>query len=86
MVLTGVLMALCRQPDLWHAGERPDSPSADFRCRRPLQLLQQNGVYVLENVNTTVLIADDVHEFLFVLAPLRIGGAAQWPVNPIAIR
>lgn len=49
-------------------------------------LLAQNGIYILENMNTSVLVEDDVNEFMFVLGAARIEGAVQMMVNPVAIR
>jgi kynurenine formamidase len=48
-------------------------------------LLADNGIQILEMLNLSSLAADDVHEFLFVLAPLRIEGATGSPVNPLAV-
>lgn len=49
-------------------------------------LLKDNGVYTLENVNVSELARDEAWEFFFVLGAIRYDGAAQTPVNPIAIR
>ncbi len=49
-------------------------------------LLAQNGVYILEYIDTRELAADGVWEFLFVLSQPRLVGAVQAIVNPIAIR
>lgn len=49
-------------------------------------LLAQNGIYILENMNTSVLVEDDVNEFMFVLGQARVAGAVQMMVNPVAIR
>ena len=49
-------------------------------------LLAENGVYILENMVTAELAADQVSEFLFVLGQPRIEGAVQAIINPIAIR
>lgn len=49
-------------------------------------LLAQNGIYILENMNTSLLVEDDVNEFMFVLGAARIRGAVQMMVNPVAIR
>lgn len=38
-------------------------------------LLAKNGIYILENINTSVLVEADVHEFLFVLGQPRFTGA-----------
>ncbi len=49
-------------------------------------LLAQHGIYILENMNTSLLVEDDVSEFMFVLGQARIKGAVQMMVNPVAIR
>lgn len=43
------------------------------------------GVYLLENVVTSELVADAVSEFCFVLLPIRVKGASASPVSPLAI-
>jgi len=50
-----------------------------------LTLLKENGIYILENMDVGPLIAEDVHEFFFVLGPVRVRGAVQSLVNPIAL-
>ena len=50
------------------------------------ELLAQNGIYILENMDTRALAADGVHEFLFVLGQPRFVGAVQAVINPVAIR
>jgi kynurenine formamidase len=56
---------------------------------RPFQghliLLQQEGIYLLEMMNTGPLISDQAWEFLFVLGQAKIRGAVQMFVNPVAI-
>lgn len=49
-------------------------------------LLPRNGVYILENMNTSALVADKAWEFLFVLGHARMTGGVQSIINPIAIR
>lgn len=49
-------------------------------------LLMQNGIYILENMNTEELVQDKAWEFFFTLGPARMTGAVQAIVNPIAIR
>jgi kynurenine formamidase len=49
-------------------------------------LLAKHGVHILENIQTAELVADGVHEFLFVLGVPRFKGAVQMVINPIAIR
>ena len=55
-----------------------------FRAHQILQ--PENGIYILENMDTRELARDGVHEFLFVLGQARIQGAVQMIINPIAIR
>lgn len=50
------------------------------------ELLAKNGVYILENMDTRALAADNVSEFLFVLGQPRFVGAVQAVINPVAIR
>ena len=49
-------------------------------------LLPMNGIYILENMETTEMVKDQAWEFLFTLGPSRITGAVQAIINPIAIK
>lgn len=49
-------------------------------------LINYNGIYILENMDTRELAADNAYEFMFVLGPARMTGAVQMIINPIAIR
>ena len=49
-------------------------------------LLAQNGVYILENMDTRALARDQAREFLFVLGQPKVKGSVQMMVNPTAIR
>ena len=49
-------------------------------------LLVENGVYILENMNTADLAADEAYEFLLVLGQPKFAGSVQAVINPIAIR
>jgi kynurenine formamidase len=49
-------------------------------------LIPHSGTYILENVDTSELVADKGWEFLFVLGPSKYRGAVQGMINPIAIR
>ena len=49
-------------------------------------LLAQNGIHILENLDTAPLVRDGVAEFMFVLGQPRYRGAVQAIVNPVAIR
>ena len=63
-------------------------PSEDPEHAFPVHqlLLSKNGVYILENMNTAALAADQGWEFMFVLGVPRLVGAVQMIVNPVAIR
>ena len=49
-------------------------------------LLAQNGIHILENLDTSGLVRDGVTEFMFVLGQPRFRGAVQAIINPVAIR
>lgn len=49
-------------------------------------LLAQNGIYILETLDTREMIKDKVTEFMFVLGAPRYKGAVQANINPVAIR
>ena len=57
---------------------------------RPFQghviLLQENGIFILETMNTGPLVRDGVNEFLFILGQAKVRGAVQMYINPVAIR
>ena len=48
-------------------------------------LLIENGVYILEGVDTEELARRKVYEFCFVALPLKIRGATASMVDPVAI-
>jgi kynurenine formamidase len=49
-------------------------------------LIAKNGVYILENMVTENLAADEAYEFMFVLGHAKVKGAVQMIINPVAIR
>lgn len=57
---------------------------------RPFQghviYLKENGIYILEAMNTGPLVRDEAFEFLFVLGQAKVKGAVQMLINPTAIR
>lgn len=63
-------------------------PSEDPEKAFPvhIDLLKNHGVYILENMATAELAADEGWEFLFVLGQPRFVGTVQVVINPIAIR
>ena len=49
-------------------------------------LMNRSGVYNLENLDLSGLAEDEVYEFAFIFAPLKLKGASGSPGNPIAVR
>src|SRR5687768_6603993 len=64
------------------------SPNPDSSLAGPVHqlFLARNGIYQFENLATEELARDNVYEFAFFFAPLRLKGATGSPGNPIAIR
>jgi kynurenine formamidase len=48
-------------------------------------LLKENGIYILETMNTGRLAGEGVSEFMFVLGQARLKGAVQMMINPVAM-
>ncbi|WP_169545049.1 cyclase family protein [Sneathiella aquimaris] len=48
-------------------------------------LLKENGIYLLETMNTGPLVKDGVTEFMFVLGQPRVRGTVQMIINPVAL-
>lgn len=48
-------------------------------------LLVEHGIHIIETLALEELAAAGVHEFLFVLAPLKLVGATGSPVRPLAV-
>jgi kynurenine formamidase len=48
-------------------------------------LLVERGVHIVEMLDLEPLARDGVHEFCFVLAPLKLVGATGSPVRPLAV-
>ncbi|MCI0628259.1 MAG: cyclase family protein [Acidobacteria bacterium] len=71
--------------DNWGADAIPGSDPELFHPAHQV-LLTQNGIYILENLDTSALARDRVYEFAFFFAPLRLKGATGSPGNPVAIR
>lgn len=49
-------------------------------------LVNFNGIYNIENLDLSALARDEVYEFAFIFAPVKLKGATGSPGNPIAIR
>jgi len=63
-------------------------PNPDSSLSAPVHqlFLARNGIYLHENLITAELARDNVYEFVYMFAPLRLKGATGSPGNPIAIR
>jgi kynurenine formamidase len=75
IVLTGA--------DTWATEAVPGEGEQPFECH--IQLQTKRGIWNIENLDLTQLVADKAYEFLFVWSPLKIKGATGSPGNPIAI-
>src|ERR687892_1422257 len=64
------------------------APNPDSQISLPVHqiMLVVNGIHLLENVKLDELIAKRVHEFAFVMQPLKIQGGSGSTVAPVAIR
>ena len=70
--------------DTW--GVEPVPPAeGDGAFYGHVVLLQENGIYILETMNTGPLVRDGVTEFAFVLGQARIRGSVQMIINPVAL-
>ena len=61
-------------------GGENDQP---FECH--IKMMTKRGIWNLENLDFTQLIADKAYEFLFVWSPLKIKGGTGSPGNPVAL-
>jgi len=71
--------------DTWGLDVSP-SPDPLRALQGHVILLKENGIYILETMNTGPLVRDGAFEFLFVLGQAKVKGAVQMIVNPVAIR
>jgi kynurenine formamidase len=64
------------------------APNPDPQISLPVHqiMLVVNGIHLLENVKLDELAAKRVHEFAFVMQPLKIQGGSGSTVAPVAIR
>jgi kynurenine formamidase len=64
------------------------SPNPDSKVSLPIHqiMLVVNGIHLLENMKLEELAAKSVHEFAFIVQPLKIQGGTGSTVAPIAIR
>lgn len=70
--------------DTWGLDAVPfEDPNVQWRVHQIL--LTENGIYIIENVNTEEAVKDGVYEGLFTLGPARITGAVQAIINPVLL-
>ncbi len=69
--------------DTWASEAVPGEGSQPFECH--IKMMTKRGIWNLENLDLSKLIADGVNEFLFVWSPLKMKGATGSPGNPIAL-
>ncbi|MFO7855367.1 MAG: cyclase family protein [Paracoccaceae bacterium] len=70
--------------DTWGVEPVP-APEGDGTFYGHVILLQQNGIYILETMDTGPVLRDGVNEFMFVLGQPRIRGTVQAMINPVAL-
>ena len=54
-----------------------------FECH--IKMMTRSGIWNVENLDLSQLVADRAYEFLFAWSPLKIKGATGSPGNPVAI-
>jgi len=54
-----------------------------FECH--IKMMTRSGIWNLENLDLSQLVADKAYEFMFTWSPLKMKGATGSPGNPIAI-
>ena len=70
--------------DTWGLEAVPAAPG-DKIFYGHVTLLKENGIYILETMDTGRLAAEGVQEFMFVLGQAKLKGAVQMIINPVAM-
>ena len=70
--------------DTWGLGAVPPI-EGDKVYYDHVTLIKENGIYILETMNTGKLASEGVSEFMFVLGQPKIKGAVQMIINPVAL-
>jgi len=70
--------------DTWGLGAVPPI-EGDKVYYDHVTLIKENGIYILETMDTGKLAENQVSEFMFVLGQPKIKGAVQMIINPIAL-
>lgn len=69
--------------DTWPSEAVPGEGAQPFECHIKLQT--KRGIFALENLDLSQLVADKAYEFLFAWSPLKIKGGTGSPGNPVAM-
>lgn len=69
--------------DTWPSEAVPGETDQPFECHIKLQT--KRGIFNLENLDLTQLVADKAYEFMFAWSPLKIKGGTGSPGNPVAM-
>jgi len=70
--------------DTWGLEAVPPKPG-DKLFYGHVTFLKENGIYILETMDTGRLAREGVKEFMFVLGQARVRGAVQMIINPVAM-
>ena len=69
--------------DTWATEAVPGEGEQPFECH--IKMMTRSGIWNLENMDLSQLVADKAYEFLFAWSPLKIKGGTGSPGNPVAI-
>jgi len=69
--------------DTWASEAVPGESPQPFECH--IKMMTKRGIWNIENLDLSQLVADKAYEFLFVWSPLKIKGATGSPGNPMAL-
>lgn len=69
--------------DTWASEAVPGEGDQPFECH--IKMMTKRGIWNLENMDLSQLIADKAYEFLFAWSPLKIKGGTGSPGNPVAM-
>ena len=64
------------------------APNPDKQLSLPVHqiALVVNGIHLLENLKLDELVSKNVHEFAFIMQPLKVQGGSGSTVSPVAVR
>ena len=69
--------------DTWATEAVPGEGTQPFECH--IKMMTKRGIWNLENLDFSQLLADKAYEFLFAWSPLKMKGATGSPGNPVAM-